>query len=74
MYHTPEMVGKFDQLKEVSQQEIDAGSSDCVQKCYPCDKDVHQLCCMFMFQHGPEEARRFAHDTHIAKPCLRFFL
>ena len=40
MYHTPEMVGTIDQLKEVSQQEIDACSSECVQKCYPCDKDV----------------------------------
>lgn len=52
MYHTPEMVGKIDQLKEVSQQEIDACSSECVQKCYPCDKDVYQLCCMIMFQQG----------------------
>ena len=50
MYHTPEIVGRVDQLKDVPQHTIDACSSECVRKGYPCDKDVYDLCCLIMAQ------------------------
>ena len=52
LYHTPEVVGREDKLRAVPQRTIDACIEQCTRKGFPCDRDVHKLCCIIMLEHG----------------------
>lgn len=63
MYTLPQLFGVREYLKEVSQQKIEAGREECLQRGpYPCDDTVFDICCLAMAENNlhpptsPEEA------------------
>jgi len=54
LYHTPEIAGRHNQLKEVSRVETEVCMELCQEKDYPCDQDVFDLCCDLMIENNLE--------------------
>ena len=52
LYHTPEVVGRQDKLRAVRQQTIDACIGECTRKGLPCNRQVYELSCIIMLEHG----------------------
>jgi hypothetical protein len=50
LYHTPEIVGVDDHMKDVPQHTMDACAEECTWKGYPCDKDVYEVCRIIMHE------------------------